>query len=102
MTLRNQLFVAAENVKREQNLSPVQLSTRSKHLDEQLKLDHEENDVVNRSNRKNCVNLLRFKMDQPESSFSLVQYLQGRSRTRGFNKLSLLIINMKNSLICLM
>ena len=38
MRLRNQLFMAAENFAREENLSPVLIPTLSKDLYEQLKL----------------------------------------------------------------
>ena len=48
MRLRNQLSVAAENIGREENLSPVLLPTISKDMDEQLKLAHKGIDVVDR------------------------------------------------------
>ena len=40
MRLRNQLFNAAENVAREESLTPVLTPTMSKDMDEQLKLAH--------------------------------------------------------------
>ena len=48
---RNQLFVAADNFLREQNLSPVVQSTLSKDMLEQLKLVQKVIDVVGRPNR---------------------------------------------------
>ena len=45
LRLRNQLVNAAENVTREQVLTPVLLSTMSKDMDEQLKLAHKVVDV---------------------------------------------------------
>ena len=38
MLLRNQLVIAAENFGREENLSPVLKPTKSKDMDDQLKL----------------------------------------------------------------
>ena len=64
---RNQLVVAAENVLKEQNFSPVLQSTLSKDMEEQLKLVHKVIDVVDRPNRKICVTLLRYKVDNPDT-----------------------------------
>ena len=50
MRLRNQLVYAAENFAREENLTPVQIPTLSKDMDEQLKLAHKVVDVVDRAN----------------------------------------------------
>ena len=52
MRLRNQLVNAAENFAREENLTPVLIPTKSKDMDEQLKLAHKLIDVVDRANRK--------------------------------------------------
>ena len=73
MKLRSQLVSAAENFTREQNLTPVLISTMSKDMDEQLKLAHKVVDVVDRANRTICVTLLRYNVDQPESSFAQVR-----------------------------
>ena len=69
MRLRNQLVNAAENFAREENLTPVLIPTMSKDMDEQLKLAHKFVDVVDRVNRKNCVTLLLYNVDKPESSY---------------------------------
>ena len=70
---RNQLVVAADNSLREQNLSPVLPSTLSEEMEEQLQLVHKVIDVVDRPNRRICVTLLRYKAENPETS-----YAQGR------------------------
>ena len=44
----------------------------SKVTDEQLKLSHKVVDVVNQANRKICVNLLRYNVNKPESSYAQV------------------------------
>ena len=67
---RNQLIVAAGNFLREQNLSPVLQSTLSKVMEEQLKLVHKVIDVVDLSNRRICVTLLRYQVDNPETSYA--------------------------------
>ena len=76
---RNQLFVAADNFPREQNLSQVLQSTPSKDMEEQLKLAHQMIDVVDCPNRRFCVTLLRYKVENPESSYAQVR-LFGRKR----------------------
>ena len=67
---RNQLVVAADNLLREQNLSPVFQSTLSKDMEEQLKLVHKVIDVLDRPNRKICLTLLRYKVDSPKASYA--------------------------------
>ena len=69
---RNQLVVAADNFLKEQNLPPVLQSTLSKDMEEQLKLVHRVIDVVDRPNRKICVTLLRYKVDNPDTSYAQV------------------------------
>ena len=76
---RNQLVVAADNFLREQNLAPVFQSTLSKDMEEQMKLVHKVIDVVDRPNRRICVTLLRYKVDNPETSYAQVR-LFGRKK----------------------
>ena len=73
MRLRNQLVNAAENFARKENFTPVLIPTMS--MDEQLKLAHKVVDVVDRTNRKICVTLLRYNVEKPESSFAHVRFL---------------------------
>ena len=76
---RNKLVVAADNFHREQNLSPVLQSTLSKDTEEQLKLVHKVIDVVDCPNRRICVTLLRYKVDNPETTYAQVR-LFGRKK----------------------
>ena len=76
---KNQLVVTADNFAREQNLLPVLQSTLSKDMEEQLKLVHKVIDVVDCSNRRICVTLLRYKVDNPETSYAQVR-LYGRKK----------------------
>ena len=39
-------------------------------MDEQLKLAHKVVDLVGRASRKNCVTLLRYNVEKPESSYA--------------------------------
>ena len=76
---RNQLIVAADNFLREQNLSPVLQSTLSKDMEEKLKLVHKVIDVVDCPNRRICVTLLRYKVDNPATFYAQVR-LFGRKK----------------------
>ena len=51
-------------------------------MEEQLKLAHKVIDVVDRPNRRICVTLLRYKMDNPETSYAQVR-LFGRKKEEG-------------------
>ena len=48
-------------------------------MEQQLKLVHKVNDVVDRPNRRICVTLLRYKVDNPETSYAQVR-LFGRKK----------------------
>ena len=76
---RNQPVVAADNFLREQNLLLVLQSRLSKDMEEQLKLVHKVIDVVDRPNRRICVTLLRYKVNNPETSYAQVR-LFGRKK----------------------
>ena len=76
---RNQLVLAADNFLREQNLLPVLQSTLSKDMEEQLKLVHKVIDVVDRPNRRICLKLLRYKVDNRQTSCAQVR-LFGRKK----------------------
>ena len=73
MHLRSQLVNAAKKFAREENLTPVLIPTMSRDMDEQLNLAHKVVDVVDRTNRKICVTLLRYNVDKPESSYAQVR-----------------------------
>ena len=60
-------------------MSAVLQSTLSKDMEKQLKLVHKVIDVVDRLNRKICVTLLRYKVDNPETSYAQVR-LFGRKK----------------------
>ena len=99
MRLRNQLVNAAENFARDENLTPVLIPTMSRDMYEQLKLAHKVVDLVDRTNRKICVTLLRWTSLRVLMLKS--DYLQGRKRTRNFKKLSMWNINLRNLCIYL-
>ena len=70
---RNQLVVEADNFLREENLSAVLQSTLCKDMEEQLKLVQKVIDVVDRSHRKICVTLMRYKAENPDTSYAQVR-----------------------------
>ena len=70
MRLRDQLVSAAENFAREENFSLVPIPTKSKNMDEQLKLAHKLLDIVDGANRKICVTLLRYNVEKPVISYA--------------------------------
>ena len=84
---RNQLVVAADHFLREQNLSPVLQSTLSKDMEEQLKLVHEVIDVVDRSNRRISVTLLRYKVDNPDTSYAQVRLFGSKTEEEKFQQI---------------
>ena len=73
MQLGNQLLVAAESSDRERNFSAALIPTMSKNMEERLKLAHKVVDVGGRRYRNICVNLLRYRVDKPESSHAQVR-----------------------------
>ena len=84
---RNRLVVAADNFLREQNLSPVLQSTLSKDIEEQLKLVHKVTDVLDCPNRKICVTLLRYKVDNPETSYAQVRLFGRKNEEEKFQQI---------------
>ena len=84
---RNQLVVAADNFLREQNLFPVLQSTLSNDMEEQLKLVHKVIDVVDCPNRRICVTLLRYKVDNPETSYAQVRLFGRKKEEETFHQI---------------
>ena len=86
MRLRNQLVNAAENSAREEHLTPVQIPTMSKNMDELLILAHKVVDVVDRANRKIFVTMLRYNVDKPESSYTQVRLFVRKKEDQKFQQ----------------
>ena len=86
MRLRNQLVNAAESIAREENLTPVLIPTMSRDMDEQLKLAHKLVNVVDRTNRKIFVTLLRYNVDNPESSYAQVRLFARKKEDEKFQQ----------------
>ena len=86
MRLRNQLVNAAENCAGEENLTPVLITTMSRDMDEQLKLAHKVVDVLDRTNRKICVTLLRYNVDKPESFYAQGQLFARKKKDEKFQQ----------------
>ena len=84
---RNQLVVAADNFLREQSLSPVLHSTLSKDMEEQLKHVYKVIDVADRAQRRVCVTLLRYKVDNPETSYARVRPFRRKKEEEKFQQI---------------
>ena len=84
---RNQLVVAADNLLREENLSPVLQSTLCKDMEEQLKLVHKVIDAVDRPKRRICVTLLRYKADNPDTSYAQVRLFGRKTEEEKFQQI---------------
>ena len=84
---RNQLVVAADNFLREQNLPPVLQTTLSKDMEEQLKLVQKVIVVVDHPNRRICVTLLRYKVDNPETSYAQVRQFGRKKQEEDFQQI---------------
>ena len=91
MQLRYQLVITAENFAREENLSPMLMPTRSRDMDELLKLAHKLVDVVVRANKKICVTLLRYSVDKPESSYAQVRFFARKKEDEKFQRIVFVI-----------
>ena len=83
---RNQLVVAADNFLREQKM-PVLQSTLSKDMEEQLKLVHNVIDVVDCPDRRTCVTLLRYRVDNPETSYDQVRLFGRKMKEENFQQI---------------
>ena len=71
---------------REENLSPVVIPTPSKDMHEQLRLTHKVVDVVDQANKKNCVTLLRYNVDKPESFCAQVRLFARKKEDEKFHQ----------------
>ena len=84
---KNHLVVSTDNFLKEQSLSPVLQSTLSKDIEEQLKLVHKVINVVDRPNRKICVTLLRYKVDNPDTSYAQVRLFGRKTEEQKFQQI---------------
>ena len=84
MRLRKQLVFATKNFGRAENFSPVLIPTMTKDMDEQLKLAHNVVDVVDRPYTKVCVTLLRYNVENPESSYAQVRMFARKKEDEKF------------------
>ena len=84
---RNQLVVASDNFHRKQNFSPVLQFKLSKDMEEQLKLVNKVNYVLNCPNRRICVTLLRYKADNPETSYAQIRTFGRKKEEEKFRRI---------------
>ena len=84
---RKQLAVAADIFLKEQSLPSVLQSTQSKDMEEQLKLVNKVIDAVDRPNRRICVTLLRYKVENPETSYAQVRLFGRKKEDENFQQI---------------
>ena len=90
---RIQLVVAAVIFFRKRILSPVLQSALSKDMEEQLKPVHKVIDVVDCPNRRICVTLLRYRADNPVTSYVQIRLLGRKNEEEKFQQI--LYVNYK-------
>ena len=56
-------------------------------MEDQLKLVHKVIDVVDRPNRKICVTLLRYKVDNPDTSYAQVRLFGRKNEEENFQQI---------------
>ena len=84
--LRNQLVVAVRDFSKEEVLPFVQVTLLAKDMEEKLKLTHRVVEVVDRPHRKICVNVLRYNVEKPETSYVQVRLFGRRKDEEKFNQ----------------
>ena len=67
-------------------MSPVLIQTLSKDMDEQLKLANKVVDVVDRTNRKPCVTLQRYSVEEIERSYAQVRVFAKKKKDENFQQ----------------
>ena len=65
-------------------MTPLLIPTRSKDMDEPIRLAHKVVDVVDGANRKFCVTLLGYKVDKPESSCAQIRLFARQKENEKF------------------
>ena len=70
-------------------------------MEEQLKLVHKVIDVVDRPNRRICVTLLRYKVDNPETSYAQVRLFGGKKAEEKFQQIVYVIYRLDELLYLL-
>ena len=68
-------------------MPPVLQTKLSKDMEEQLKLVHKVIDVVDRPNRRICATLLRYKLDNPETSYAQVRLFGRKKQEENFQQI---------------
>ena len=74
------------NMLEDKILTPVPIPTMYRDMDEQLKLTHKVVDVVDRTNRKICVTLLRYNVEQFHSFYAQVRLFARKKEAEKFQQ----------------
>ena len=65
----------------------MQVKLLAKDMEEQLKLTHKVVEVVDRQHRRNCVTMLRYNVEKPETSYIQVRLFGRRKDEEKFNQI---------------
>ena len=87
LRLRNQLIVAADNFAKEENLPYINVVGLSRDIEEQLKHVHKVIEIAEGAKRKLCVTLLRYKEDNPETSYAQIRLFTRITEEENFQQL---------------
>ena len=98
--LRNQLVIAAKNIGREENLSPVLIPTMAEDADEQIRPAHKVIDVKDQANEIICVTPLWYNVEKPEISYAQVQFF-ARKKEKKFQPIVYVIYKLEEFIFLL-
>ena len=87
LRLRSQLIVAADNFTKEENLPYINVVGMSRDIDEQLKHVHKVIEIAEGAKRRVCVTLLRYKENNPETSYAQIRLFIRRTEEKKFQQL---------------
>ena len=82
LRLRNQLIT----LQKEENLPYINVVGLSRDIDEQLKHVHKVIEIAEGTKRKVCVTLLRYKEDNPETSYAQIRLFTRRTEEENFQQ----------------
>ena len=87
LRLRNQLILAADNFTKEETLSYINVVGLSRDIEEQLKHGQKVIEIAEGAKRKVCVTLLRYKEDNPETSYAQIRLFTRMTEEENFQQL---------------
>ena len=81
------MIVTADNFRKKENSPYINVVGLSRDIDEQLKHVHKVIEIAEGAKLKVCVTLLRYKEDNPETSYAQIRLVTGRTEEKNFQQL---------------